>query len=249
MKTSKTRFSTSLWFLRTMSAAVIAFPLLFFTGCSKPSSVPSVDISGTWIEPVDLNNNSYTTWNFKSDGTLTATLTMLGHAQDPEAGNYKVRPTHGQISGDIIEVSFPKRDTPTLFRIPPNASTMIVRVDTDDDAFSADRADRRVTKAQVGQPGPSEAQRRSVENVNADGTYKGRVVSVEPTKKGGYSLRLDTTVYGKKFGCLIMEMDVNKFGDVTNLKGKLIEVNGKPEEIERSVILFLEDANQLKVLE
>jgi hypothetical protein len=171
----------------------------------------------------------------------------MGRAEEPEAGNYKIRPTHGKIPGDIIEVSFPKRDTPMLFRIPPNASTMIVRVDADDDAFSADRPERRLTKAQPGQTGPSEAQRRSVEGVNGEAVYKGRVVSVEPTKKGGYMLRLDTTVYGKKFECSIM--DVSKFGDVTKLRGKQIEVKGKPEEIERTVILFLEDADQLKVLE
>lgn len=242
MNTARHTLSTKL-----ILAAVVGCLFVLAAGCSKPSQ--SVDISGNWIEPVDLDNNSFTTWSFKSDGTVVATLTLLGHAQDPEAGTYKVRPTHGKIPGDIIEVLFPKRDTPTLFRIPPNARTMIVRVDADDDSFSADRPERRVTKAQPGQTGPSEAQRRSVEGVNAEGVYKGRVVSVEPTKKGGYTLRLDTTVYGKKIECSIMDMDVSKFGDVLKLQGKQIEVKGEPEEIERTVILFLESADQLKVLE
>ena len=148
MNTLKKLISTGLRLRNFMLGAVLACAFVLAAGCSKPSS--SVDISGNWIEPVDLDNNSYTTWSFKSDGTLSATLTMLGRGQDREAGTYKIRPTHGNIPGDIIECSFPKRETPTLFRIPPNASTMIVRVDADDDASSADRPERRVAKAQAG---------------------------------------------------------------------------------------------------
>lgn len=247
MNTMKEIICTGLRIRNRIFIAVFPCLVVLAAGCSKPSS--SVDISGNWIEPFDLDNNSYTTWSFKPDGTHSATLTMLGRGQDPEAGTYKIRPTHGKIPGDIIECSFPKRDTPTLFRIPPNASTMIVRVDADDDAFSADRPDRRVTKAQAGQTGPSEAQRRSVEGVNAEGTYTGTVTSVEKTGKGGFLLRMDNKVYGKSFRCMIMDMDVSKFGDVNNLTGKKVTVTGKLEEWERGVMLFLEDADQLKVLE
>jgi hypothetical protein len=206
------------------------------------SRIEPVDISGNWIEPSGLSEDTFATWTLKKDGSFSKKMTLWGKSEDSETGSYKIRsprPSPDSIPGDIVECSSPKWKSPTFFRIPPNSSTLLVKVNCDDDSFSGSRPNCWVTKEGAS---PVTLQASDEECV-----YTGKVVSIERSTNG-LSLVLDTKVHGKKLECAMIDDDIPKLGDVKKLEGKKVEVKGRPEEFWCSVLLFI-DADDLKILE
>lgn len=250
METTKARFCVGLGLHNALLAAIIASSFIIVTSCSKSSSSPSsssassVDITGKWSQPTGIGEGYFTSWVFSQDGKFASTITISGKAEKPDLGTYKIRPARPSadpIPGDIVECSSPNWKNPALFRIPPNSSTLIIKVNCDDDSFSGGRPECWVTKE-----GASPV---TLQPSDAEHVFTGTVVSTEQ-KSSGLILQLDSQVHGKRLECAITDEDlVRKLGDMKALEGKKIQVRGQPEEFWRSVLMFLEDADQLKVLE
>ncbi|MCW5554879.1 MAG: hypothetical protein KIS67_22290 [Verrucomicrobiae bacterium] len=251
MKNTKARFCVGLRIHLALLAAIITSSLIIVTSCSKSSSsssssssASSVDITGNWRQPTGIGEGYYTSWVFSQGGKFSSTITISGKAEKPDVGTYKIRPalpSADPIPGDIVECSSPNWKNPALFRIPPNSSTLLIKVNCDDDSFSGGRPECWVTKE-----GSSPV---TLQPADAEHVFTGTVVSTEQ-KKSGFILQLDTKVHGKRLECAITADDmIQKLGDVKKLEGKKIEVRGQPEEFWRSVLVFLEDSDQLKLLE
>lgn len=211
--------------------AVIAL-LLTVAGCSNRAS-SSGGLSGTWVErgKVELDQRDGTAWTFNPDGSFSRTMTFAGKPESPETGTYKIRsprPSDNSIAGDIVECASPKWDNPILFRIPPNSSTLLIKVNCDDDSLSGGRPHCWVTKQGAGPV--------TLQPSNEPKSYAARIVSHEKTKSG-VQLLLDSKVHGKRVMCLLHKDDLHKLGDLTKLVGRQIEIDALPEEYRNVVIL------------
>ena len=221
--------------------AALAYLIAGVIGCSKP--VASANITGTWTQQTGISENDAIQWRFDQQGAFSTTVTLFGKTQDVVTGNYKIRSPkseYASISGQIVECSSSKWESPRLLRVPPHSSTVLIAVNCDDDSLSVGRPECWVRKE-----GAAPVVLEASPETN---TYAGTISGIK-RNKSSFSLLLDTRVHGKQLECAVIEDEAaSKLGDPSKLEGRRIEITGKPEEHWRCVILFVEDANQLKVL-